>query len=200
MRGSFYDKIEYELINNPITGFNFVLEVEKIYLLPLKSVKGFSVENEYEYIQEGGVNNYVHLKKKPISKPFTFQVERYIGTERFQDPLALGAELKYPVILYLYRHIKRNGLLERSQEKPARTYIFTGCVVMSKEYSELNAEQSSLVTESTTISYRELKVMDEPIKKNDVLKNQVDKELKYAVSSIGNQSKNYIHSKLGSIL
>jgi hypothetical protein len=39
---------------------------------------------------------------------------------------------------------------------PFRTYTFTGCTVMSKEYGELNAESSGLHTETTTIGYREL--------------------------------------------
>ena len=81
---------DWDAINNPLTAFNFVLEVELLYFLPLKSIRAFTKENEYEYIREGGVNDYVHMKRKPISKPFTFQVERYIGTERFLDPLATG--------------------------------------------------------------------------------------------------------------
>ena len=148
--------------NNPITAFNFVLEVEALYFLALKSIKAFNKENEYEYIQEGGVNDYVHLKRKPISKPATFQVERYVGTDSVMDPLALGTELILPVILYAYKQKGRQGLTESAPEFPARIYIFTGCTVISKDYGELNAEQSGLVTESTTIAYRELAVITNP--------------------------------------
>ncbi len=154
----------FDDINNPITAFNFVLEVEALYFLPLKSVKAFTKENEFEYIREGGVNDYVHLKRKPISKPFTFQVERYVGTERFLDPLALGTELVLPLALYVYRHKARQGLSKGTGEDamPARVYLFTGCTVMSKDYGELDAERSSLLTETTTISYRELIVITNP--------------------------------------
>ena len=162
MQYSQIDKIAHEILNNPITGFNFVMEVEQIFFMALKSVKAFSKEIEYEYIQEGGVNDYVHLRKKPVSKPPTIQVERYIGTDRFIDPLSVGRELKLPIILYLFRNNGRHGLFDTKIDTPARIYIFTDCVVMSKEYGELNAEQSSLVTESTTISYRELKVIEFP--------------------------------------
>ena len=72
---------DFDAIYNPAPAFNFVLEVEAVYFLPLKSVRAFTKENEYEYIREGGVNDYIHLKRKPISKPFTFQIERYVGTE-----------------------------------------------------------------------------------------------------------------------
>ena len=153
---------DWDAINNPITAFNFVLEVELVYYMPLKSVRAFTKENEYEYIREGGVNDYVHMKRKPISKPFTFQVERYIGTERFLDPLATGTELVLPLILYLYRHKARGGFTDSAPAWPARIYIFTGCTVMGKEYGELNAEKSGLVTETTTIAYKELIVIPNP--------------------------------------
>ena len=153
---------DWDAINNPITAFNFVLEVELVYYLPLKSIRAFTKENEYEYIREGGVNDYVHMKRKPISKPFTFQIERYIGTERFLDPLATGTELVLPLILYLYRHKARSGFTDEAPAWPARIYIFTGCTVMGKEYGELNAEKSGLVTETTTIAYRELIVIPNP--------------------------------------
>ena len=153
---------DFDAINNPITAFNFVLEVEGLYFLPIKTVRAFTKENEYEYIREGGLNDYVHLKRKPISKPFTFQIERYVGTERFLDPLANGTELVLPLVLYVYRHRSRSGLSQSAPEWPARVYTFTGCTVMSKEYGQLDAEKSGLVTETTTIAYRELVVLTNP--------------------------------------
>ena len=153
---------DFDAIYNPITAFNFVLEVEGVYFLPLKTVKGFTKENEYEYIREGGVNDYVHMKRKPISKPFTFQIEKYVGTERFLDPLALGTELLLPLVLYVYRHKARQGLSAEAPAYPARIYVFTGCTVITKEYGELNAEHSSILTETTTIAYRELIVIPNP--------------------------------------
>ncbi len=149
-------------VNNPITSFNFVLEVEGVYFLALKSVKVFNKENEYEYIREGGVNDYVHMRRKPISKPFTFQVERYVGTERFLDPLANGTELMLPVMLYVYRHKARSEVIDAAPASPARIYTFTGCVVTAKEYGELNSEKSAILTETTTIAYRELMVVTNP--------------------------------------
>ncbi|MCR5402662.1 MAG: hypothetical protein K6E91_02450 [Butyrivibrio sp.] len=150
---------DWDAINNPIPAFNFVLMVEAVYFLPVKTVRAFTKENEFEYIKEGGVNDYVHMKRKPISKPFTFQIERYVGTERFMDPLALGTELILPVVLFLYRHKARSGWSDSAPAFPARLYAFTGCVVTSKEYGELNAERAGLLTETTTIAYREMVVL-----------------------------------------
>ena len=140
---------------NPATNFNFILRVEGLFDLPCKSVHVFQKENEYEYIQEGGLNEYVHMKRKPISKPFTFQVERYVGVDGLLvDYLANGTELVLPLVLLVNRY-HWNGY-----PYPTRTYVFTGCTVIGKEYGELNAERSGLLVETTTIAYREMVNVD----------------------------------------
>lgn len=139
--------------NNPAVNFNFMLRVEGVFDLPCRSVHVFQKENEYELIQEGGLNDYVHMRRKPISKPFTFQVERYVGTD-ILDPLANGTDLALPVILMVNRYRIYGDFL------PIRMYVFTGCTVMSKEYGELNAEKGGLLVETTTIAYRELMCVD----------------------------------------
>ena len=137
---------------NPLVNFNFMLRVEGIMDVPCKSVSAFTKENEFEYIKEGGLNDYVHMKRKPISSPFTFTVERYVGTD-ILDPLPLGAELVLPVLLFVSRFGNRFDVVER-------TYTFTGCTVTKKEYGSLDAEKSGLLTENVTIAYRELLVID----------------------------------------
>ncbi|MBP0981250.1 MAG: hypothetical protein J5968_03515, partial [Oscillospiraceae bacterium] len=88
---------------NPLVNFNFMLRVEAIFDLPCKSVHAFTKEVEYEYYQEGGLNDYVHMLRKPISKPFTLEIERYVGVD-YTDPLPLGAELTLPLILFVGRN------------------------------------------------------------------------------------------------
>lgn len=138
--------------SKPVNNFNFILHVEAIYNIPLKSVRMFQKNNKFEYIKEGGVNDYVHMKRMPITEPFTFQVERYISNSVL-DPLANGAELMLPVIL----KVQKSDHMEDTD--CARLYVFTGCVVMGKEYGELNAERSGLATEVVTIAYKELFVL-----------------------------------------
>lgn len=138
----------------PLTQYNFMLRVEGIYDLPCKCIHSFQKENEYEYIQEGGCNNYVHIRRKPISKPFTFQVDRYIGMDYF-DPLPNGAELIWPIILFVSR-------IQNDFENPKITFTFTGCFVTGKSYGELNAEKSGLFVETTTIAYREMVFFQNP--------------------------------------
>ncbi len=141
---------------NPLVNFNFMLRVEMLFDLPCKSVRAFSRELEYDYIQEGGLNDYVHMRRKPISRPFTLEIERYVGVD-YVDPLPLGADLVLPVLLFVSR--------SHDQFIPgvvARTYVFTGCTVMKKTYGDLVADQSGLLVETTTLGYREMLCVDIP--------------------------------------
>ena len=142
----------------PLINFSFMLRVEGLWDLPCKRIINMRRENEFDYIQEGGLNDYVHAKRKAISKPFTFQVERYVGIDQAiaMDPLALGTELVLPVILFVNKY----GLWAAGEMTPVRTYVFTGCTVIAKDYGELNAEQSGLLVETTTISFRQMACVD----------------------------------------
>ncbi len=142
----------------PLVSFSFMLRVEGLWDLPCKRITGIRRENEFDYIQEGGLNDYVHAKRKAISKPFTFQVERYVGVDLqiAADPLSLGTELVLPLILFVNKY----AAWAAKDMKPVRTYAFTGCTVIGKDYGELNAEQSGLLLETTTISYREMACVD----------------------------------------
>jgi hypothetical protein len=142
---------------NPLVNYNFIMRVEAAFDLPCKSVKAFTRENEYELIQEGGLNDYVHMRRKPISKPFTLEVERYVGVD-YLDPLPNGTELLLPIIIIVSRHPDQFG----DMGAWARNYAFTGCTVIKKTYGELNAEQSGLLVDSTTIAYREMVCLDLP--------------------------------------
>lgn len=139
------DSCQYPLVN-----YNFMLRVDAVYDLQCRKISSITQEKEYEMIQEGGVNDYVHMREKPISKPFTFQVERYIG-ENFFDPLPLGKQLELPVTLYVGRHLQ-------ACKNPRWTFTFEGCTVTNKTYSELDAERSGLMVETTTIAYQQMKL------------------------------------------
>lgn len=142
----------------PLVAFSFMLRVEGLWDLPCKQINNMSRENEFDYIQEGGLNDYVHAKRKPISKPFTFQVERYVGVDLAiaSDPLALGTELVLPLLLFVNKY----AVWSVGDMKPVRTYAFTGCTVIGKNYGTLDAEKSGLLVETTTISYREMACVD----------------------------------------
>lgn len=152
----------YNQGNAPLVNNHFMLRVELLFDLPCKAVKGFTREMEYELIQEGGLNDYVHRRRKPNSGRFSFEVERYVGLD-YIDPLPLGAELVLPVLLFVSRY--------QGQFIPgvvARTFVFTGCTVASKTYGELDAKDSGLMVETTRIDYNEMLCIDIPWSSADV--------------------------------
>ena len=156
--GKFADEGNNVVLNqgkNVLVNYNYMLRVEGIYDVPCKSVHSFTKENEFEYVQEGGLNDYVHMLRKPISKPFTFTVERYVGAD-IVPPLPLGAELTLPIILMVSQY-------PNQFENAKRTFVFTGCTVISKTYGELNAERSGLLTETIVIAYREMVEVTIPV-------------------------------------
>ena|GEM_PF-1078597 len=128
-----------------LTNFRFRLLVNGAFEVPLKSVRAFNRENEYEYIQEGGLNDYVHARRKPIAKPYTLVVERYVPMQ-LDDPLTNGAEMTLPLMLFVSRNTG-------GSHDFGRVYVFTGAFVMGKEYGGLDAEKSALITETITIGY-----------------------------------------------
>ncbi len=139
-----------DICRYPLVNYNFMLRVDAVYDLQCRKISSITQEKEYEMIQEGGVNDYVHMREKPISKPFTFQVERYIG-ENFFDPLPLGKQLELPVTLYVGRYLPASN-------DPKWTFTFKGCTVTNKTYSELDAERSGLMVETTTIAYQQMEL------------------------------------------
>ena len=161
---SWGDGLDCDMTSNqgltPLVNYNFTLQVEGVYNLPCKSVHVFHRENEYETLQEGGLNDYVHMLRKPISKPMTFQVERYVGIDMF-DPLALGTDLILPVLLQVSRYVGNGEVLDLA-DSMQRVYTFTGCTVIAKDFGELSAERSGLLVETTTIAYREMLCVDNP--------------------------------------
>ena len=148
--------------NAPLVNNHFMLRVELLFDLPCKSVRTFTREMEYELIQEGGLNDYVHRRRKPNTNRFYFEIDRYVGLD-YIDPLPLGAELVLPVLLFVSRY--------QGQFIPgvvARTFVFTGCTVTRKDYGELDAKESGLMVETTRIDYNEMLCIDIPWSSADV--------------------------------
>ena len=65
-------------MTNPSVNFNFMLRIEAAFDVPCRSIKVIRKENEYDYIQEGGVNDFVHMIRKPISKPLMIALVTFI--------------------------------------------------------------------------------------------------------------------------
>lgn len=142
--------------SDPVPAFNYTLRVELAYDIAVKSVRSFTKNNAYEHIQQGGLNDYVIMKRKPVTEPFTIQIERY-ASNALTDPLANGAELTAPMFLTVLKSPTVSFTSDATNT--GRVFMFTGCIVTGKEFGEMNAERSELLTEVVTISYREMYVI-----------------------------------------
>ncbi len=147
-----YESDRYELLPS----FRFVLRVEGAFDVALKAIRPFTKENEFEQIEEGGMNDYVHLKRKHVTKPHTIQIERYL-TEDFYDPIPNGTAFVLPLLLFV-----GDNSAEEFGWSPRRTYVFFGAQVLNKEIGGFDAEKSGLLTETVTIAYHQLYMMDTP--------------------------------------
>ncbi len=142
----------YEVLPN----FRFILRIEGVFNLPLKSIRPFTKENEYEQIEEGGLNDFVYMKRKHVTKPHTIQIERYL-TEDFYDPVPNGTAFVLPLLLFVGGN---NG--QDFDLAPRRTYVFFGAQVLNKEIGGFDAEKSGLLTETVTIAYHQMYFIDTP--------------------------------------
>ena len=139
------------MMSDMVMNKNFLLTLgEKV--IPCRSIHGFHRECEQEYIQEGGLNGYVHMRPKPASAPSTLEIERYV-TGDFEDVLPNGECLDKDLILQV-------GIGREGEKSPSMKLTFKGCKVTQKSYGELNAEKGGIFVETTTVSYQELKVGD----------------------------------------
>ncbi|MDE7323233.1 MAG: hypothetical protein K2N73_11045 [Lachnospiraceae bacterium] len=144
-------KIRSDSLSNPISNTIFLLRVDALYDLACTRVSGITQEKEYENIVEGGVNDYVHLREKPVSKPNILQIERYVG-EKYFDPLPAGYQSTVPLVLYVGRY-------PDNFNHPTMTFSFSGITVISKKYGELDAEKGGLMVVTTEIAYQEVAVI-----------------------------------------
>ena len=141
-------------IHSPITGQNFILRVNSYIDIPLKSIGEFTERKEYDYIQQGGVNDYVTLREKPQSQPFSFTAERYLLFGQ-KDYLPLGEEFKLPMLLMVSkvpgRFVMKNII---------QLYSFFGATVISKTYGGMDAERAGILVQKIEIAYQAMKPMD----------------------------------------
>lgn len=142
----------------PLTNFSFILRVEGALEIPIKGVRPIVRNNNYERIKEGGINDYVHFKRKPVEEAYTIQIERYLSNSVL-DPLANGVELTIPLILQVMKTNSFRNSSDKEDQNTGKVYVFTGCVVMGREYGALDSERSGLATEIITIGYKELFVL-----------------------------------------
>lgn len=155
--------MSFSNVNYPLINYNFLLQVDGKVNIACKSVSGIKVEAEYEYIVEGGQNDYPHMIRKQNTKPSTFTIERYVTSGK-DNPLVVGNEFQLPLLLMV-------STKPNSFENVRRKYAFSGCTVTNTEYGSFEANQSGLLTEKVTITYQSMVVVDNEVQSENLSSN-----------------------------
>lgn len=140
----------------PLVNYHFLLRVNAAMDVACKRVEAFASEAEFEYLQEGGVNEYVHMLKKPITTPKVIQIE-YYANNNLVSAFSVGERMLIPMVLYIAK--QANNI----DTNFAKQYIFSGCVVKKKTSGALDAEQSGLVTDTVEIAFETVTVINNPL-------------------------------------
>ena len=116
--------------------------------IPCRSVQGIQKEREQEFIREGGQNDFVYVRPKPVSRAQTLKLE-CLASKRNEDILPLGGILSEPLVVETKPDV--------SSGKSVR-FTFSGCIVVDKKYGDLRAEKGGLLEEIISVAYQEMKV------------------------------------------
>lgn len=129
------------------TSMNFIVRAEGREII-CRSVQGIQKEREQEFIREGGLNDYVHIRPKPLTRAQTLKLE-CIASPDNEKLLPLGKVLAEPLVV--------ETKPEMSSGKNIR-FTFNGCMVVDKKFGDLRAEKSGILEETISIAYQEMRV------------------------------------------
>lgn len=129
------------------TNMNFTVRADGREI-PCRSVQGMQRQREQEFIREGGQNDFVHVRPKPVSRAQILKLE-CLASKSNEDILPLGRILSEPLVVET-KPDASSGKLVR--------FTFGGCMVVDKIYGDLRAEKGGLLEETISVAYQEMKV------------------------------------------
>lgn len=139
----------------------FLVEIEN-YWISFSKVSNIQRAVEYDTIQEGGVNGFVHTLVKPSAQAQTIQFEKGIsvmGDDSLKKlKLTPGLRLLHPIGVYIYADDPTfNNKAGRELE---RSYRISGCMVSKWELGGLDAMSSEVLVDKFEVVYSEVEQID----------------------------------------
>ncbi|MBC8546570.1 phage tail protein [Clostridiaceae bacterium NSJ-31] len=142
-----------QLPRNPLPGYKFKVYIQGVEM-GFSKITNMETLVETEPLAEGGVNDYVHSLRKPVTTERTLTLERgMIGvsdmkalTQILMARFSVGQRLPIDMVITISG---RSGKLER-------IYFVHGAVVKKWQCSPLDAMSGSFLVESFELAYETL--------------------------------------------
>ncbi len=143
------------MAQDPFMSFKFTVEIDNITVAGFSEVTGLQIETETETVEEGGVNDYVHILPK--------------RTKRQNIILKHGITDKYDLWNWYQDVVKgkferRNGciVLQDVDKKEKRRWAFFRAYPVKWTGPELKAD-------SSTIAFETIELVHEPVTSEKIL-------------------------------
>jgi phage tail-like protein len=125
-----------------LPGFRFNVTLGA-FSIGFSSVSGVERDTEVYTYQEGGLNDRVHVFSKPAAAAGTLAMEKGVCPLSANPFYMVGERIDVPLTLQIMKKIKT----------PAKTYVFTDCVVKKWSVSRLSASESTLMIDTFEVAY-----------------------------------------------
>lgn len=118
--------------------------------MSFSNIKSISTEVEVEALREGGVNDHVHILRKPSSSIQKLVFERGVCQGNIVSALAafsVGTNLLLPGTI----------LVNNAKGIPVSAFIFTSGIVLKWQVSDLDASSSKVLVETFEVAHTGIK-------------------------------------------
>ena len=125
-----------------LPGYRFNVTIGA-FSIGFASVSGVERDTEVFTYQEGGLNDRVHVFSKPAAAPGNLVMEKGVCPLTANPFYMVGERIDVPLTLQIMNNTRT----------PAKTYVFTDCIVKKWSVSRLSATDSTLLIDTFEVAY-----------------------------------------------
>ncbi|NLL15445.1 MAG: phage tail protein [Fibrobacter sp.] len=148
-------------LNNPVSAYNFKLEIDGIQVAGFSEITGLNAETEVEPLKEGGLNDSVHMLVKGTKYGNIVMKKGILSSETlyawYCDTIR-GKIKRKNVSIHLY-----DSSYQNANETAVRTWNFRNAFPIKWDGPVFNAASSAIAMESITMVHEGMF----PLPKND---------------------------------
>lgn len=137
-------------MSRPVIGNKFTVAIGPINISFAK-IRNISKEIQIDVLQEGGVNDYVHVLQKPYTTPHKLIFEKGISDEGILSkltPLLVGKKLPFSGII----------TVKNSKGETTGSYSFAEPIILKWSIGDLDALDNKVLIESLEVAHSGISV------------------------------------------